>query len=134
MKANFFLLVAKLAVILLATSCAKRIAPLDETKQFQIEITAPRDGEEIRAIGAGATTTSCQGKVIGKIRPGMQVTIQIYTDKWYPQGSAQLSADGTWTVAPIYLGGAEHIIKVDLADSGGQLLSTKSIKVIRIQE
>jgi hypothetical protein len=124
-----------LILVLVFIGCAKKdTVSLEKARErFQIEFISPIDGEEISANNPGMTQIPCQGKVNGIIPKGCQIKVEIFTDKWYPQGIARIKEDGRWQVNPIYLGGAEHIIKADLIDDEGNVLTTRSIKVIRIQ-
>jgi hypothetical protein len=98
-----------------------------------IDFVSPKDGQEIIARGPGITTIPCEGRVLGRNEYGLKIRVTIFTDKWYPQGIAMVRKDGSWRVDPIWLGGAEHIIKAELVDKEGNPIAQKSITVTRIQ-
>ncbi len=109
----------------------------------RVEITSPASGEMVRTSGgetivtgrvSGAGSTDSESKsrqydsAQGKQDAGATVRIEVFTDKWYPQGGPVTpTADGTFR-ATINLGGlgdaqCYHMIRARLLDSSGKVVA-----------
>jgi hypothetical protein len=91
----------------------------------RVEIVSPGNGELVRT---SATQTEVAGRVTG-VAPGAKVLVEVFTDKWYSQGTpVPPAADGTFR-ANINLGGVglaqcNHLLRARLLDSAGRLLAS----------
>jgi hypothetical protein len=50
---------------------------------------------------------------------GLSVEILIKTDRWYPQGRAEVQPDGCWFLLDGYFGGEKHLVRALLKDRNG---------------
>jgi len=121
-----------LLIILISTSYSK--------DKVEIRILYPKDGEKI-LLSAGENIPAereIRGDIKGLSKKeieelGLLVSVSIQTDKWYPQGIAQVRQDGTWALKKGYFGGAVHVIKADLKDKNDNELATTTATVTIIQ-
>ncbi|HEV8383500.1 MAG TPA: glycosyltransferase family 39 protein [Candidatus Acidoferrales bacterium] len=113
---------------------------------IRVEITSPASGELVRTNGgetiltgrvAGSSSSEQESKswpfgaAQGKQDAGATVQIEVFTNKWYPQGAPVTpAADGTFR-AKINLGGqgaaqCHHLLRARLLDSAGKVVASDS--------
>lgn len=91
----------------------------------RVEIVSPGSGELVRTSGGQAAVT---GRVTGA-KPGFTVQIEIFTNKWYPQGAPVApAADGSFRLT-VHLGGegpaqCHHLLRARLLDSAGKAVAS----------
>jgi hypothetical protein len=91
----------------------------------QVEIISPVSGS---IVATRNTATTLEGRVEGA-PVGTRVRIDVFTNRWYPQGGGvPLAADGRFRQT-IYLGGlgefqCAHLIRARVYDSSGKLLNS----------
>jgi hypothetical protein len=79
-----------------------------------------------------------RGNVVGFTREeiqrlGLHVEIFIRTDRWYPQGTSTVRADGSWGLQKAYFAGSIHDVRAVLWDHDGNERGAAMIKVPLIQ-
>jgi hypothetical protein len=104
----------------------------------RIEITSPASGDMVRTNGgetiltgrvAGSSSSEQESK--SRQDAGATVQIEVFTNKWYPQGAPVTpAADGTFR-AKINLGGqgaaqCHHLLRARLLDSAGKVVASDS--------
>lgn len=107
------------AATLPPTSPITAVSTEFEIKSPSSNSVVDKDVIEVRGVGAIS---------------GAKITVSVFTNDWYEQrGTAEISADGHWTYAPVYLKGEgqynNHTIKAQMTVKGtSQFAEVKNVR------
>jgi hypothetical protein len=107
----------------------------DGRAPFGLRILSPADRSEIVAArGETIASRSVTGDIIG-LRSGdaadygFRVRVTVTTDREYPQGIALVDPSGTWVLPAAHFGGEEHVIRAELLDRNGNVVTSTTAAV-----